>query len=145
MITIYVIQKSGVDITVRHPPLTDCMSIARAFPLVRYLGWDYWIWGFEDLKDFKADDRDTADLENGDLWTLLVPRQQVRWCSLAALQEARTPVWSWFSSDPETIREKGDTPLAFIKAPIKGAWVSKKGPAKETLIKTGMVHKKEKP
>jgi hypothetical protein len=113
--------------------------------LVRYLGWDYWVWGFEDLKDFEADDREMADLEKGELWTLLVPRQQVKWCSLAALREARTPVWSWFFPDPEAIRKTGDTPLAFIKAPIQGAWVSKKGAAREAFIKKGMAHEKAKP
>ena len=145
MITIYVIQKAGTDITVRHPPLTDCISIARALPLVRYLGWDYWIWGYEDLKDFEADDRGPDDLEKGELWTLLVPRQQIKWCNLSALREGRTPVWSWFFADPDSIRKKGATPLAFIKAPIKGAWVSKKAPAKPALIKTGILQETSKP
>jgi len=57
MSTIYVIKNAGFDITTRHPPLTDYMERVRAALLVRQLGWDYWIWGFEDLKDFESDHR----------------------------------------------------------------------------------------
>ena len=61
--TIYVIQNPGFDITTRHPPLTDYIEIQRVVLLARLLGWDYWIWGFEDLKDFEADHRDIEELE----------------------------------------------------------------------------------
>ena len=133
MITIYVIQNAGFDITVRHPPLSDYVATGRVYVLARQLGWDYWIWGFEDLKDFEFRDKSMSELEQGELWTLLVPVEEVRWCNLSALKEGRTPVWSWFHPNPERIRETNDIPIALIKAPIKSAWVSKKGPAKEAL------------
>ncbi len=138
MMTIYVIQNPGFDITTRHPPLTDYIEIQRVVLLARLLGWDYWIWGFEDLNDFEADDRDIAELGKGELWTLLVPRDEVKWCNLALLQEGQKPVWSWFSPKPELIRKMGNIPMAFIKAPIRPSWVSKKGSARDPLVKAGL-------
>lgn len=138
MITIYVIQNAGFGITTRHPPLTDYIETQRVMLLARLLGWDYWIWGFEDLKDFEADHRDMEELGKGELWTLLVPRHEVKWCNLALLREGRKPVWSWFSPDPELIRKTGDIPMAFVKAPIKLNWVSKRGSAKDAFIKAGL-------
>ena len=145
MITIYVIQNAGFDITVRHPPLSDYVATGRVYVLARHLGWDYWIWGYEDLKDFEADNRNMAELEQGELWTLLVPKNEVKWCNLTALGEGRTPVWSWFHPNPELIRKTGNIPMAFVKAPIKSTWISKKGPAKEALIKIGRPQEKSNP
>jgi hypothetical protein len=145
MITIYVIQKAGFDITVRHPPLSDCVATGRVYVLARQLGWDYWIWGFEALKDFESSDKNMAELEQGELWTLLVPKEEVRWCNLTALKEGRTPVWSWFHPSPEEIRTKNDMPIALIKAPINSAWVSKKEPAKEALTNLGHPQEKSTP
>ena len=136
--TIYVIQTSGFDITTRHPPLTDYIGLQRVVLLARLLGWDYWIWGFEDLKDFEADHRGIEELGKGELWTLLVPSDEIKWCNLALLQEGQKPVWSWFSSDPELIRKIGDIPMAFIKAPIRPSWVSKKGSARNPLLTAGL-------
>ena len=138
MSTIYVIKNAGFDITTRHPPLTDYMERVRASLLVRQLGWDYWIWGFEDLKDFESDHRDMEELGKGELWTLLVPGHEVKWCNLARLREGRKPVWSWFYPDPELIRKTGDTPMALVKAPINPAWVSKRGSARDAFVKAGL-------
>lgn len=145
MITVYVIQNAGFDITVRHPPLSDYVATGRVYVLARQLGWDYWIWGFEDLKDFESGDTKMAELEQGELWTLLVPKDEVRWCNLTALREGRTPVWAWFHPTPELIRKTNDTPIALIKAPIKSTWVAKKGPAKEALINIGTPQEKSTP
>ena len=138
MSTIYVIKNAGFDITTRHPPLTDYMERVRASLLVRELGWDYWIWGFEDLKDFESDHRDREELVKGELWTLLVPGHEVKWCNLARLREGRKPVWLWFYLDPELIRKTGDTPMALVKAPINPAWVSKRGSARDAFVKAGL-------
>jgi hypothetical protein len=138
MSTIYVIQNAGLDITVRHTSLADYIEKQQATALASYLGWDYWLMGFQSLKHFKADPRGMKELEKGILWTLLVPKHEVKWCNPIALREGREPVWSWFKSSPEQIRKKGDFPLAFLKAPVQTAWVSKKGSAKDALIKAGL-------
>ena len=136
--TIYVIQKSGFDITTRHPPLSDSIEGLRLILLARFLGWDYWIWGYEDLKDFEADDRGMEELGKCELWTLLVPKDEIKWCNLTLLREVQKPVWSWFSMDPELIRKSGDIPMAFIKAPIRPSWVSKKESARNPLLTAGL-------
>ena len=138
MVTIYVIQEAGLDITVRHPSLADFIEKRQAFALVRYLGWDHWFWGFQELNAFESDPRRMEELARGTLWTLLLPEREVKWCNPIALREGRGPVWSWFKTSPEQIRKKGDFPLAFIKAPIQTAWVSKKGSAKDAFIKAGL-------
>ena len=136
MITIYVIKKAGFDITSRHPPLTDYIENVRASLLFRQLGWDYWIWGFKDLKDFESDYRDMEELKKGELWTLLVPEHEIKWCNLAKLHEGRRPVWSWFYPNSELIRKTGETPMALLKAPVNPTWVSKKGSARDALPPT---------
>lgn len=138
MSTIYVIQNAGLDITVRHLALTDYIEKQRATALARYLGWDYWLMGFQNLKHFEADPRGMEELEKGILWTLLVPEHEVKWCDPIAMREGRKPAWSWFTSHPELIRKKGDFPLAFIKAPVRSSWVSKRGSAKDAFIKAGL-------
>jgi len=110
----------------------------RVVLLARLLGWDYWICGFGDLKDFEADHRGIEELGKGELWTLSVPRDEIKWCNLTLLQEGQKPVWSWFSADPELIRKIGDIPMAFIKAPIRLSWVSKKSSARNPLLTAGL-------
>ena len=135
---IYVIQVTGFDITTMHPPLTHYIERERASLVIRQLGWDYWIWGFESLKDFQSDHRDMDELGDGELWTLQVPEQEVRWCNLARLEKGRKPVWSWFYPDPNLIRKAGDIPMALVKAPINPTWISKRGSARDALISSGL-------
>ena len=90
------------------------------------------------MKDFEADHRDIEELGKGELWTLLVPNDEIRWCNLSLLRKVQRPVWSWFSKDPKLIRKSGDVPMAFIKAPIRPSWVSKKGSARNSLLTAGL-------
>jgi len=138
MITVYTIQEAGVDITIRHPSLADYIEKRQAFALARYLGWDHWFWGYQELNAFESEPRSVEELARGTLWTLLLPKHEVKWCNPIALREGREPVWSWFRPSPEEIRKKGDFPLAFVKAPIQNAWVLRRGSGKDALIKGGL-------
>ena len=138
MITIYIIQEAGLDITIRHPSLADYIEKRQAVALARYLGWDHWFWGYQELNAFESDPRSMEELARGTLWSLLLPKHEVKWCNPIALREGREPAWSWFKPSPEQIRRKGDFPMAFIKAPIQTAWVSDKGSAKDAFIKAGL-------
>jgi hypothetical protein len=53
---LYTIQTAGHDITVEHEPLFDYIDDRGAFyDMAQYLKWSYWIWTFEDLRDFDND------------------------------------------------------------------------------------------
>ena len=106
--------------------------------LARYLGWNYWLSAFSDIKDFKNEWLNLEEALDKDLWILSVPRHEVRWCALSAQCQNRGAVRNWFSKDPHHIREKEDIPLGIIRVPVLPAWVSKKMSAKKGFQAAGI-------
>jgi hypothetical protein len=74
----------------------------------------------------------------GDLWTLSVPYEKIRWCSLEAQCENHLPVEKWFCPYPETIRKHGQTPQALIEFPLKSSYLVKVERSRDVFQRAGL-------
>jgi hypothetical protein len=106
--------------------------------VTKYLDWTSWISCLEDVKDYDSPWFALENLIQGDLWTLLVPQEKIRWCSLEAQGENLLPVQEWFYPDPENIRNEGETPQALVELPIHPDYLKKVEPAKDVFRKAGL-------
>jgi hypothetical protein len=152
---LYTVQKPGFAITLRQPISSEFMDAGIAFhtmlfrmarnagpdpwfQLANHLGWHFWISCFQNIKDF---DNQWIALENlirGDLWTLSVPYENIRWCSLEAQCENQLPVGKWLCSYPEVIRKHGQTPQALVKAPLLSSYLIKVENAETAFRNAGL-------
>ena len=135
-VTIYTIQTPCHDITVPHEPTGEYSQETGAYyEMAQYLKWTYWVWAFEDLKDFDNDYMTIEKLHATGitLWILSVPQEAIKWCALYAHCENRQPLEHWFYSDAKSIRQDGDIPEALIQSPINPAWVVHTMPAREAF------------
>lgn len=125
--TLYTIQTAGQDITVKHEALFDYIDDKGAFyDMAQYLKWPYWIWAFEDTRDFDNNYMDFTKIPDAALWILQVPRNKVVWCSMKAQCERTiTHISDLFYSESSFIRKSGDIPEGLIKAPVDPSWVVK--------------------
>jgi hypothetical protein len=138
-LTLFTVQNQVHDIGTLHEPLEEYAKDKKALmDLARYLGWNSWIWTFLDLQDFQNDWLSMEELMKGDLWTLSVPSEAVKWCALRAQIDKQGPVRSWFYSGPDAIRKIGDSPVGLVRTPIVRTWVSKRTGAKEAFAKQGL-------
>jgi hypothetical protein len=106
--------------------------------IANHLEWDAWLCCFQDIKDY---DNVWIALENvvrGDLWTLSVPYEEVRWCSLEAQCENHLPVEKWFCPYPEAIRRHGQTPQALVKFPLKCSYLVKVERSRDVFQRAGL-------
>jgi len=144
---LYTVQKPGFAITLRQSAASEFLDAGMAFhsmlfrmsrdagpdvwqQTAEHLGWRRWISCFQEIQDY---DNYWIALENlirGDLWTLAVPSDEIRWCSLEAQCENYLPVEKWFCTYPEVIQRHHQTPQALIPFPIKPVWLIKVEPAK---------------
>lgn len=139
MKTLYTFQGPNIDLTQSHNPPRDYIDPTGAFyDMVRYLGWNSWVWCLEDLGDYDNEWFTMGNLTGGALLTLRVPREKIKWCGLNAQCENSLPVPEWFYADPQKARQAGDIPQGLIKAPIKREWVLSKFPAGVVLRELGL-------
>lgn len=138
-ITLYTVQDPRRYVDIQRTAMWGCSKGRWAFvDLARYLGWNYWVWGVVDMKDFQNDWMNIGEMVNGDLWILSVPGHEVKWCAMGAQCQNRGAVRSWFFVDPDRIRERGDIPLGLVRVPVIPTWVSKRVPAKEAFLGAGL-------
>jgi len=156
---LYTVQKPGFAITVRQYAASEFLDAGMEFhsmlfrmsqdagpdiwqQMTQYLEWQRWISCFQDIKDY---DNYWIALENlirGDLWTLAVPANEIRWCSLEAQCENTLPVEKWFCKYPEVIRRHKQTPQALVAFPIKPAWLIKVEPARKIFEEADLWNEK---
>ena len=152
---LYTVQKPGLAIALRQFPSPEFLHAGAAFhtmlfrmaqnvgpspwhQIANHLEWDAWLCCFQDIKDY---DNVWIALENvvrGDLWTLSVPYEEVRWCSLEAQCENHLPVEKWFCPYPEAIRRHGQTPQALVKFPLKSSHLVKVEPSRNVFQRAGL-------
>lgn len=139
---LYTVQKPGFAIMLRQYPSPEFLDVGLAFhtmlfrmaqhvgpnpwiQIAYHLEWPSWISCFQDIQDYNNSWIALENLVRGDLWTLSVPFEQIRWCSLQAQCENQLPVEKWFCPYPEIIRRHGQTPQALVKFPLKSSYLVK--------------------
>jgi hypothetical protein len=126
LVRLYTIQKPGHSITLRQNVSEQEINQGRLFhrlsyrmnryagsdpwyQVAQYLDWTSWASCLEDVQDYNSPWFALENLIQGDLWTLFVPQEKIRWCSLDAQGENLLPVQEWFYPYPENIRNEGET------------------------------------
>lgn len=153
--SLYTVQKPGFAIALRQFPSPEFLHAGVTFhtmlfrmaqnmgpnpwhQIANHLGWETWLCCFEAVQDYNNTWIALENLVRGDLWTLSVPYNKIRWCSLEAQCENHLPVEKWFCPYPEAIRRHGQTPQALVKFPPKSAYLIKVEKARDVFQRAGL-------
>lgn len=153
--SLYTVQKPGFAISLRQFPSQEFLHAGVAFhtmlfrmaqhvgpnpwkQIANHLEWEAWMGCFEDIQDYNNEWIALENVVRGDLWTLSVPYNEIRWCSLEAQCENHLPVEKWFCPYPEAIRRHGQTPQALIKFPLKASYLVKVERSRDVFQRAGL-------
>jgi hypothetical protein len=105
-----------------------------------FLGWRTWIWYFTWLKDFIWNNGGASfeDFLDHSLWTLHIPEQEIKWCSLDRHCEGFEAAQQ-FAPSPYEIEVRGEIPIALVQTPINPAKVIEIGQTGEVFKMAGLI------
>ena len=152
---LYTVQKPGLAIALRQFPSPEFLHAGLAFhtmlfrmaqnfgpnpwhQIANHLEWNAWMCCFQDIEDYNNVWIALENVVRGDLWTLSVPYEKIRWCSLEAQCENHLPVEKWFCPYPEAIRRHGQTPQALVKFPLKTSYLVKVEHSRDVFQRAGL-------
>jgi hypothetical protein len=152
---LYTVQKPGFAISLRQFVSREFLDVGTAFhtmlfrmarhmgpdpwqQIAHHLGWNSWITCFEQIEDYNNEWIAFENLIRGDLWTLSIPLEEIRWCSLDAQCENQLPVERWFCPYPEIIRKHGQTPQALVQLPLRDSGLVKVERSEDVFKKAGL-------
>jgi len=141
-VMLYTIQKPDHDLTKSHKPLDIYLDPnGPYFPIAEYLRWKQWSWCFHSLTYFftNNDWLDFKSLLHHTLWTLLVPYENIVWCSLDGQCEDFHNIKRHIYPDSWSISIKGEIPMALVRTPIKKEWVVSKETARDGFRRARLI------
>lgn len=143
MITLYTVQDAGIDLTIPWEPGFDYADPEGShYAMAQHLGWPWWIWCFPTLADFDCPPAMNSDYwlkaHHGELWTLQVPADRVKWCGVQGLCFGPAGFDHCFYPTADACRETGDTPQGLVCGRIDKRWVVGRKPAIHAFERAGV-------